>query len=741
MVQAKPSLLRLVALVILLLVPAFLLSPLLVNEVASVFLYLGFEETAYTIAKSAKAKEVSDEDLLVYRAMANLSGQAISKEDGNVLVYLPEDTIPKEMAPRVLEVFEQARKEISAYLAWEAPKLWVRAPVRIDEETSVGIYIDVPLHCVLSPEMVYHQVCEYLVAEGLLFFPRDCPVWFIKGLAEYVPSVLGKSIDFKLIKNPKGSPVIPYHRLGDYTKKTGDLFPACTAVALLDEVARSRGGLPALLKHLARGEMFIQALQRVCGISEIEFARKWEDSYEKDFLDPSSDRDYFLQRANELLDGERLEAAEIYLDRLSTEDKKSPAARYALARLHFTRGVELREEKSFLSALRDMERALFHLQDIETGMMVPKARSLETGIRSKLGKLRMLAAVAKKEGSRKLSHLIEQERSFSEESTPQRSTPSVMDFVFPPAIVLLVILFYLGLKYILFPLLFFAWSLATRSGGVLAPSIFLLFASFLIKLFLTLLLCPFQWMVFQEQILSCRALYLIYAWLFALIMWAVASRVFAVSGGEDPGDFFSVSSAFFLFALVLSSFCLLLWQVGEVEISFSHWTFWSLLHAVFLAFVGAVAQETFFRGGIFKSVELSLHVGSASIVSSLLYAFYATGVSGTWLAFGVTFVFGMFLCSLVSSSGRLGFAIGAVFVVNLFNWVLLGASGAPFGLGAMDMAERDGLWLSPYGYELSSLPAWLPVLFLAWCLTQWFASSRFGGDKRSSRIFLSASRY
>ena len=737
--RSKPW--KLVFFVLLLLVPAWLISPLLVGDVASVLLAIGFEKTAFAVARLAEKDEITDQKLAVYSAMAELRSQPLVNEDKTVYVWLPKEEFPKETAAKVLKLFSEARLEVAKVLGCPPPNLWVRAPRYLLHQHMGGfggLFIDVRLDTLLDARTVYHEVTHATLLSAVSGFglPTDYPLWFDEGLAEFVPSLLGKTTDYKLFRSPKRESRLEYATLDWHIISHRDYFPATTAVGKLYELCKKEGGLPALLARMQRGDHFIQAIQRVARVNQDRFAKEWEEEYHSNFVEHHESPAFLIERANELLLAGNIEIAWVYVGRLRGEAKQSADANFIRAKILLAEAKRFKAKKYHKTSVQRLRLATKALDRIDSGLLVPKARELEDKIRAMWAEGKMLAAAA----GAKPEEAIAGIPASSEQSPPviKRGSTAMVRVIFSPALVLLLVLVFICLRYVFLPLLVLLWDYTTGSGSVVGPCLLVLLFSIFTKLCFGVGFNYCQLIFANQPMISSSGLFLIYCWLTSLAIWIIGGKIFSVSGGEDPGGFWSLTMSTCVFVAILGGFATILWRVEMVSVV-RGWSPLALIHALLLSFVMAAGQETFFRGGLFKSAELSLHVGSAAVVTSLLWAIFHTSLAGSWNSFLVSFVFGILMCSLVTRTGRLGLAIGAAFVVNVVDFVLLGANGDPFSLGLL--SGKIGPWTTGDGTGLAALPAWLPVLFVAWCFSLLVISKRFNRDNRTSRIFLSSTRY
>ncbi len=741
MAQARSKPWRVIVFVVLLLVPAWFVSPLLVGDVAQSLLAVGFERAAFAVARLATEKEVGNEELSVFAAMAELTADPFTNEDKTVYLWAPPKTLPKETAEKVVKLFSEARIEVAKYLGCDPPTLWIRAPRHLLHRHMGGfggLFIDVRLDTLLDPRTVYHEITHATLLSSVsgVGLPTDYPLWLDEGLAEFVPSALGKTTDYRTFRSAKKGLTLEYANLDWYVLETRDYFPACTAVGLLADKCKPHGGLASLLARLRRGDHFIQALQRAAHTTEHRFAQEWETLYREKFVEKQDDSTFLLARANELLLAGNVQIAWVYVGRLKGDDKALAEAYYVRAKILVEEALRYKKKKYYKTSLKRLELATKALDHIDAGLLVPKARALEDRVRTLWGEGKMLAAASGNKPEEDLAILPM--ASDEKASPPKRGSAAMVRVIFPPALVLLLIILFVLLWFVCLPVLAFLWDYTTTSGSVIGPCLLILLFSIMVKGTFGIGFGYLQLMFWSHPLIGHSGLFLIYCWLTSLAIWIVGGKIFSVSGGEDPGGVWSLTMSTLVFTAILGGFATVLWKMGVV-VSAGAWSPLAIIHAILLAFVMAAGQETFFRGGLFKSAELSLHVGSAAVVTSFLWAVFHTGLSGTWHSFVVSFVFGILMCSLVTRTGRLGLAIGAAFVVNLVDWILLGAMGDPFVLGLL--SGKLSPWTTKDGFGVAALPAWLPVVFVAWCFSLLVISKRFSRENRTSRIFLSSTRY
>ena len=742
MPQGRSKSWRVIIFVLLLLVPAWFVSPLLVGDVATALLALGFEKTSFAVARLAEKDEIADDELAVYSAMAELTSKPLVNDDKTVYLWLPKEEFPKETAAKVLELFSEARLEVAKVLGCPPATLWVRAPRHLQERHMGGfggLFIDVRLDTLLDTHTVYHEVTHATLLEAVsgVGLPTDYPLWFDEGLAEFVPSFLGKTTDYKLFRSPKRAHRLEFSALDWYILGTRDYFPACTVVGKLFELCKQNSdGLPALLKRLRRGDHFIQAVQRAAKVTEHKFARDWEDEYNQKFVEQHDDPSFLIGRANELLLAGNIQIAWVYVGRLKGAAKQSADANFIRAKILLAEAERFRAKKFYKTSVQRLRLAVKALDRIDSGLLVPKARALEDKARALWGEGKMLAAAAGARAEEEISGLPLADE--NKPSVPKRGSSAMVRVIFPPALVLILILVFICLRYVALPLLVLLWDYTTGSGSVIGPCLLVLLFSIFTKICFGIGFNYCQLIFANQPLIGSSGLFLIYCWVTSLAIWIIGGKIFSVSGGEDPGGFWSLAMSTCVFLVILGGFATILWRVEMVSL-IRECSPLAFIHALMLSFVMAAGQETFFRGGLFKSAELSLHVGSAAVVTSLLWAVFHTSLAGSWSSFIVSFVFGILMCSLVTRTGRLGLAIGAAFVVNVVDFVLLGATGDPFSLGLL--SGKPSPWTTGDGTGLAALPAWLPLLFVAWCFTLLVINKRFNRDNRTSRIFLSSTRY
>ena len=162
-----------------------------------------------------------------------------------------------------------------------------------------------------------------------------------------------------------------------------------------------------------------------------------------------------------------------------------------------------------------------------------------------------------------------------------------------------------------------------------------------------------------------------------------------------------------------------------------------------LALFYAFAHETFFRGGLLKSAETKLHVGSSAVLTSLLWAVFIAFPSYSALRLTVAFISGMLFCSLVTTSASISAAAGGACALHFFDWFILDRGLTPFVYTMFSsINDSNPLLLPALEASFTSL-YWVPLVFSGWCLTLIVLkrSSLSFRSNRTSRLFISSNGY
>lgn len=216
------------------------------------------------------------------------------------------------------------------------------------------------------------------------------------------------------------------------------------------------------------------------------------------------------------------------------------------------------------------------------------------------------------------------------------------------------------------------------------------------------------------------------------------------ASGGDVRDYKNCTMRAFLSFLSISVLLLLILNyLGYIEWSLGGKWIGPLIHSVVLAMVYAFAHETFFRGGLLKSAETKLHVGSSAVFTSLMWAFFITFPDYSAVRLTVAFISGMFLCSLVTTSTSISASAGGAGALHFFDWFILDRGLAPFGYTVFrSINSANPLLIPSLAASFTSL-FWVPLVFSGWCLTlmvlkQGSSSRR---SNRTSRLFISSDGY
>lgn len=736
--EAKRTSLLLLLAVVVLLAPAWFLVPALVGDAADLLCAFGFPRAALRLAAASPVDEVSDERLGVFEALAELELEPRTTEDDTVRLWLPPDGLPDESVRRALTLLDEARRAVGAALGGAPDRLLVRAPRTLAPRhlgRFTGRFIDLRLDGLMDPGRVYHEVTHAVLAHRLFAggLPTDLPPWFEEGLAEFLPVALGVAPDFRTQRVPPMAEPLTYDSLDAQVLVRRDYFPACTAVA---EVADAAGGLDALrglVERLRAGDHFVEALPRVTGLTEAVFARRWEASFNHDFVDASDEPAFLLRRAAEMLAAGGLDVAWVYVGRLGEGARESQEAYFLRARILVAEAERFRAAADHATATDRLRLALKALDRV-TGA-VEGSVALRERSRDLFDEERMRSAAQARRPAAPLPSPA------PAAAPPVRSPGFGLRLVLPPALVLFLLLILWGIRSLALPLAGMVWDSLGRSGALLAPCLVVAVGAWFLKVCCGAGLTWGQLLVGDSVLVGRSGGHLLYLWGVAVLLWLVGGRAFGASGGQDPGGGGPMAASCAGYGAALGLAALMLWRFEVLVPDAVAPSAVASIHAVLLAFVTAAGQETFFRGGLFKSAELSLHMGPAAVLSSALFALWVAGPSAAPVRLVAVFAAGVLACGLVVRTGRLGSAVGAALPILVVDWLVLGSGGGVFGGGFLAGGAGLDVWRIPDGLGLLSAPAWSPVILVGW-LAALAAVRRWRTDGcRTSRIFHSYGGY
>ena len=668
----------------------------------------GFTEAAYYIGRGTSPEVLSHNQLLRIKELSLLSSEFVANSDKTVFLNSGDIKLSEAKTADIFNLFESARKEVGPIVGYTPSVI----RIRVVEATSVvhkigfnGRYIDLPLGRLLDPYTVYHEV-THLATYGRLFswnFPVSFPYWLDEGLADYIPSSLKKSYDYSLISREYKKGRLTLSGLDTFTLKEIDPYPACVAVGLIDELSGDSGGLARFLSLLAQGTHFVEALRIVTKLTETEFTGRWQ---------------------------ERCNNSAVHMDVDSTR----------LERSSFLKGKVLYEKACQCIAQRKTTDAIKLLREsiLEFDKVAPLA--FGGGVAVEKRKTRELLA----------KQLIDQNSgpssSKGEESksgTVERKSIFATKVIFTQVMLLLAVICFYFLKLVVVPLLIVIFHKAFQSGSVITTCLLLYISLRFIKTMTGYVTCRFLLFYGGSEYISYSSLFLFYLWLSAMVMAIYGSLLMDSSGGGSGEEKKCTLRAFLSFSCISGLSLVVLYYLGYIKWSLVGNWIGPLIHAAILALFYAFAHETFFRGGLLKSAETKLHVGSSAVLTSLIWAIFIAFPSYSALRLTVAFISGMLFCSLVTTSASISAAVGGACALHFFDWFILDRGLVPFLHTMFASVNNSNPLLVPSLEASFTSLYWVPLVFSGWCLTLIVLkrSSLSPRSNRTSRLFISSDGY
>jgi membrane protease YdiL (CAAX protease family) len=670
----------------------------------------GFAGTGYYIGRGTSVEVLSDDEFARLKELSLLSSEVSSNRERTVFVNFGDIDFSDQKKEAVFTLFENARMEVGPLIGCTPSIIRIRVVKNFSSIHKVGFngkFIDLPPESLLNPVIVYHEVTRLASYERLFSwnFPASFPLWLDEGLAQYIPSVLGKSPDYRLITREYSKGELSLASLEAISFSGLDPYPASIAVGLIDKLSREPNGLARLMAFLAHGAHFVEALKIVTGLTEVQFSIE-------------------LEKACNVGNG--------------TKDDSS-----TLDRSNFIKGKVLYEKACRLVSQRSPGEAIKLLREAINDF--DKVAPLAFGSQVAVEKQKARELLAKQMiNQNTLDQMTSEDGAVKESnSTERRKSVLATKIIFTQLMVLFVIIGFYVLKLIVLPLFMALFSKGFQSGSVISACVILYLSFRFLKTMTGLVACRLLLFYWGTSSVSLSGLLLLYWWLSGLLMLVYGSLLMESSGG-DVRDYNNCTvKAFLSFFCISLLFLVVLNYLGYIKWSLSGKWIGPLIHSVILAMVYAFAHETFFRGGLLKSAETKLHVGSSAALTSLMWAFFITFPEYSAVRLTVAFISGMLFCSLVTTSASISAAAGGAGALHLFDWFILDRGLSPFGHTVFTSINKANHLLFPSLAASFTSLFWVPLVFSGWCLTlivlKRGSSSR--RTNRTSRLFISSEGY
>jgi len=707
-------------LLFLVLLPLFWYSSLPLSNLTAKYLSVcGFSDTAYFVGKGVPVDILCDIRLKQLKELSELSSTPETNAEKTVFLYFGKSKPSKDKIKKILSLFEAARTEVGNVIGYIPSSIDVRVVSKCNLNKNLGFNgwdIDMASDQLLDPIIIYREV-THLVSAKCLFsgnIPVSFPKWFYTGVAAYVPSALEKGVDYNLYE---GNTSFSYSDLKTSKLPENQLLPAFVAVSLIAE--KDEKNISKFFTLLNRGALFVEALRDVSGLTEVEFSNLWQQRYNKVIKEKKSDVFSFV-RCNRKFQ-------------------------------NILKQINIDETADVTDDLRMIIATLDKVTNWPSEKNRERAETLKGEVREKLANQLM------KKGGRKSSTTnskstnsslinskpLKNESPKSDSVPLKRSSPFVTKLIFTQILILLIVLIYYCLKLLVLPLLIIIFNKSFRLGSVVLSLLFLYLFLRFVKTIIGLFFCRFMFLGFENTCISQSGLLVGYWWISSMVLFICGSLLMESSGGEISFDRTSILRSFLSFTFVIVIALGVLHHFGYIKWSLPDNSFTPFVHSLVLAFIYAFAHEVFFRGGLLKSAETKLHVGSSAVLTSMAWSIFIVFPDFAWPRLIVAFVVGMLFCSLVTTTGNVSAATGGAAALHFFNWFILGGGTAPFG-GAVFTVQniQNPLLIPAFSASFTSL-FFVPLVFSGWCLTL-IAIKRSNGtnrDNRSSRLFISSHGY